>query len=294
MRKTAEIKSLLELKNRILEIKRMGWIPSKRRHDTGIGKTFEDLLGIKENNIQLPDIGGIEVKSSRSYTSSLMTLITFEPPKEYRNIRWTLECLVNNFGKTGDENGSPVFHITVSARKYTGNTQKFKLDMRKIDGKDMVCVVTKRKFKPVNPKLPDDIVVCYPIEEILRRIAKKLSGCLLVIEAETQREDGDEKFRLKSAKLYSGFSADRFIELVKEGKVVLDIRFGRYSDGRSHNHGTAWRIHKKDILDLYAKEIDLLNGNIPEDLDCNNPIIEENLRKTKKITDYIPVLLLLL
>jgi len=292
----AAISSLVELKQRLLEIKKMGWIPSTRHHDTGVGKTFEDLLGIEENNIQLPDIGGIEVKSSRSYTSSLMTLITFEPPKEYRNISWTLECLVNNFGKSGDENGGPVFHITVYAHKYTSNTQQFKLDIREIDGKEMVCVVTKKKFNPANPKLPDDVVVCYPVEDILNRIARKLSGCLLVIEAETRRREGREEFRLKSAKLYSGFSAERFIELVKEGKIVLDIRFGRYPDGRPHNHGTAWRIRKRDILELYAKEIDLLNDDISEDIDCNNPIVEEsdNPRKTKKITDYISVLLVLL
>ncbi|WP_167891352.1 MvaI/BcnI family restriction endonuclease [Thermococcus sp. MAR1] len=291
-----EIKSLAELKQRLLEIKEMGWIPSKRRHDTGIGKTFEDLLGIKENNIQLPDIGGIEVKSSRSYTSSLVTLITFEPPREYRNVGWTLECLVNNFEKTGDENGGPVFHITVYAHKYTSNTQQFKLDIREIDGKKVVCVVTKKKFNPANPKLPNDVVVCYPVEEILNRIARKLSGCLLVIEAETRRREGSEEFRLKSAKLYSGFSAERFIELVKEGKIVLDIRFGRYPDGRPHNHGTAWRIRKRDILELYAREIDLLGEKIPEDIDCEKPIILEKDRHrggTKKITDYIPLLLLL-
>jgi len=290
--KTTEIKTLTELKQWLLEIKGMGWIPSKRRHDTGIGKTFEDLLGIKENNIQLPDIGGIEVKSSRSYTSSPVTLITFEPPREYRNVSWTLEYLVNNFGKTGDENGGPVFHITVSARRYTGNIQQFKLDTRKIDGKEMVCVVTKKKFNPANPKLPGDVVVCYPVEEILKRIAKKLSGCLLVIEAETRGKKEDEKFRLKGAKLYSGFSVHRFIELVKEGRVVLDIRFGRYSDGRPHNHGTAWRIHKKDILRLYAREIDLIKDNIPLDIDCSNPMVKDNPRKTKRITDYIPVPLL--
>lgn len=28
------------------------WIPSHRQSDTGIGKTLEDLLGIKENNYE--------------------------------------------------------------------------------------------------------------------------------------------------------------------------------------------------------------------------------------------------
>ena len=40
-------------------IKGMGWIPTHRGGPTGIGKTLEDLLGIKENNIDEPDFGEI-------------------------------------------------------------------------------------------------------------------------------------------------------------------------------------------------------------------------------------------
>ena len=280
---TEGVKSLKDLKRRLLEIKKMGWVPSKRSHDTGIGKTFEDLLGIEENNIQLPDIGGIEVKSSRSYTSSLVTLITFEPPSKYRNVVWKLDNLVKTFGQTGYENGGPVFHITLSARRYTGNTQKFKLDIRTICGKEMVCVVTRRQFNPLNPKLPADLVVCYPVNEIVQRISRKLSGCLLVIEADTRRNPDREDFRLKSAKLYTGFSTRKFVEMVREGKIYLDIRFGRYPDGRPHNHGTAWRIRKQDILELYATEVDLLNDDVPEDIDCRIPTIIDTDSHRKRI-----------
>ena len=39
-------------------IKKMGYIKTHRAGNTGIGKTLEDLLGIKENNIP----GGIKAK----------------------------------------------------------------------------------------------------------------------------------------------------------------------------------------------------------------------------------------
>ena len=40
-----------EVVKKLREIKEMGYIKTHRAGDTGIGKTLEDLLGIKENNI---------------------------------------------------------------------------------------------------------------------------------------------------------------------------------------------------------------------------------------------------
>ena len=42
-------------KRDFLVIKEKGWIESHRTHDTGIGKTFEGLIGIVENNNLLAD-----------------------------------------------------------------------------------------------------------------------------------------------------------------------------------------------------------------------------------------------
>jgi len=40
----------------------MGYIPTLRRGPTGVGHTFEQVFGLDENNLQLPDVGGrIEV-----------------------------------------------------------------------------------------------------------------------------------------------------------------------------------------------------------------------------------------
>lgn len=57
----------------------MGQVKSHRAGDTGIGKTLEDLLDIKENNIQAPDLHGFEIKSMRQMTSSNLTLFTKSP-----------------------------------------------------------------------------------------------------------------------------------------------------------------------------------------------------------------------
>lgn len=61
------------------DIKRRGFIPSHRTHDTGIGKTFEDLIGIIENNERRPDLNGYEIKTKRETSTSYSTLFTKSP-----------------------------------------------------------------------------------------------------------------------------------------------------------------------------------------------------------------------
>ena len=51
--------TLLKIKKDLKALKELGWIKSNRKHNTGIGKTLEDYLKIKENNIALPDFGVI-------------------------------------------------------------------------------------------------------------------------------------------------------------------------------------------------------------------------------------------
>ncbi len=68
-----------QLIEKLREIKSAGFIKTHRAHDTGIGKTLEDLLGIQENNIRLPDFGDLELKAKRLESTSMLTLATKSP-----------------------------------------------------------------------------------------------------------------------------------------------------------------------------------------------------------------------
>ena len=54
----------IDLPSELQRIKEKGWIPSMRKSDTGIGKTIEELLGIRENNNKIADCSyqGMEVE----------------------------------------------------------------------------------------------------------------------------------------------------------------------------------------------------------------------------------------
>ncbi len=70
---------LKQITQSLKELSERGWIRSNRKHNIGIGKTLEDHLGIKENNIALPDFGVMELKSQRVNITSMMTLFTKSP-----------------------------------------------------------------------------------------------------------------------------------------------------------------------------------------------------------------------
>ena len=66
--------TFIEIKRKFLEIKNKGWIKSVRNGSTGIGATFEYLLGMEENNLEIPDYNEIEIKTKRNYSKSYTTL----------------------------------------------------------------------------------------------------------------------------------------------------------------------------------------------------------------------------
>jgi hypothetical protein len=41
------------------------------------------------------------------------------------------------------------------------------------------------------------------------------------------------------------------ISLLEEGKIFVDLRIGQYPDGRTHDHGTGFRIREIDQPSLF-------------------------------------------
>ena len=96
---------LTELLEKFDGIKELGWIDSLRTGDTGIGYTFETLLGIKENNDQQADFKGIEIKckgtkEGKHSSSSKLNLFQAGP-------NWLVDAtakeLIRILGKPGDD-----------------------------------------------------------------------------------------------------------------------------------------------------------------------------------------------
>ena len=92
------------LVDKLKEIAAMGWIPNARKGNSGgIGNTLEDLLGIKENNLPIPNAAEWELKAQRLNSSSLTTLFHIEPSP--RAIRFVPQVLLPKYGWAHQEDG---------------------------------------------------------------------------------------------------------------------------------------------------------------------------------------------
>jgi len=232
--------NLKTLKSKLQQIKKMGFVKTHRRGDTGVGKTLEDLLGIKENNIPLPDIRGIaELKSYRKNAKSMMTLFTLEPlPKGGDRDR----LLLDNFGYSKRDNQrSKELHSTLSCKKY--NNQNLKLSVEK----DKIRV--KGKGRRLN--------IFWDIESLRNKFEKKLPALVYVL-ANTKIIGSVEYFHFNEAYLLEDFDFELFKKRVKYNDIVVDFRMYYRPNGSVRNHGTGFRVKIRKIDDCFSKRTKLI------------------------------------
>jgi hypothetical protein len=225
--------TLDEFKQRFAEIRRMGWVASKRRGNTGVGYTLETLLGIEENNIALPDFGTVELKSHRINSTSMVTLFTFN-----RNV-WRLNPLqaVRKYG-TMDANGRLGLYFTMSPTPTsTGlflHIEPDAISVRHIFG---------------------ELIAEWSLEALAQQFIKKMPALLLVSALSEVRGDA-EYFNYTSARLMEGTSPSILREQILAGNVLVDLRVhDRPTSAR--NRGTGFRARKSKLPLLFSSTTEL-------------------------------------
>lgn len=219
-----------EIINKLKEIKSKGYIQTRRAGDTGIGKTLEDILGIKESNIPGPNAEMIELKSARKESSSMLTLFTKSPfPR-----RKAISALVEKFGYQSRK-GRKILHSTLKATSYTN-----------IKGRKALIVGVNDKIEIISVK--GELLGYWDIETLKKVFERKLPA-ILYVKADCKGSGSAEEFWFNEAWFLKGFSFDNFKELIRNGTICVDLRIGQYPNGRAHDHGTAFRI-LSDKLEL--------------------------------------------
>ncbi|EQD37881.1 glycosyl hydrolase [mine drainage metagenome] len=69
--------------------------------------------------------------------------------------------------------------------------------------------------------------------------------------------NGKEEFNYNEAWVLMGFSFERFINLIQNGTVKIELRIGVYPDthknaGNPHDRGTAFRVLERNLQDCFA------------------------------------------
>lgn len=232
--------NLATLKKELQRVKKLGFVPTHRVGDTGIGKTLEDLLNIKENNIPLHDIAGVaELKAYRRSAKSMLTLFTLEPlPKGGNRDR----MLLDNFGYSKRDNDrSKELHSTLSCKRY--NNQSLKLSV----AGDKIRV--QGKGKRLN--------IYWGVESVQKKFGDKLPALVYVL-TDTKEIKGKEHFHFNEAYLLSGFDFDLFKKMVKKDYIVVDFRMYYRPNGSVRNHGTGFRVKINKLYNCFGGKVRLI------------------------------------
>jgi hypothetical protein len=214
----------------------MGWIRTHRSGPTGIGKTLEDLLGIAENNIDGPDFGEYELKSCRINSNSMLTMFTLSP--QPRGANTTLRM---KYGYSSDayDNDEKVLHATLSGDRLTpiantGHSLKFTCQA------DGIYIESEAGIENI----------FWARNDLRKQFEKKYKNKFVYAKADSRGSGAAEEFRFLDAWEVSGFDYDSFIRLLEAGKIYIDLRIGQYhggpNNGKTHDHGTGFRIREYD------------------------------------------------
>ena len=227
---------ITELKDKLSEIHRSGYIVSLRRGNTGIGYTLEILLGLGENNLKTPDFGDIELKSQRNGVSNPVTLFTFN-----RGV-WKIKPreVIQKYGYI-DTNQRPSLYCTANSKP---NNQGLFVQVEQ----DVVRLY----------HVDGCLVAQWTGERLIDRFRRKMPA-LIIVSADTRtNSDRKEEFWYKEAYLLTDPDVDNFLDLIKKDIIIVDVRMHLRANRVVRNHGTGFRIDERFLNLCFGKREKLI------------------------------------
>lgn len=254
-----------DLVSELLKIKKSGWIQNARPGNAGgVGNTLEDLLGIEENNLPIPNASEWELKSQRDGTTALTTLFHMEPSP--RALRFVPKILLPKYGWQHELAGVK-YPISERSFRQTINgvhrsDRGFMVDVDNEDQKVQVSFdassVDSRHFnwlRDVEKKTGSGELNPQPywgFGDLNYKAGTKMLNTFFV-QAEMKRVGDIEYYHYNKIFMLKGFSIEKFLDSIIAGEVLIDF------DARTgHNHGTKFRLRQHARPNLYSdiQEID--------------------------------------
>lgn len=239
--------SVRELRKRFFAIKNIGYVPSVRKGSTGIGATFESLLGKNEDKLEIPDFMGIEIKTKRGYSKSQITLFNAAPIG-------TTEC------------------ETKRLRDKYGYPDKRDKNLKKFSGKIRVGEITKiglfYRFQLEIDRERKRIVLCvYDWNEVCidesaywefsvlkEKLIRKLS-VLALVKAWPNNINGVEHFKYYKMTIYLLKDFESFLDALEAGKIKVSFKIGNHYEedryGEVEAHGVGFSISEEDLDSIF-------------------------------------------
>ncbi len=239
-------------------IRNMGWIASGRQGNAGgIGNTLEDLLGIAENNLPIPNAAEWELKCQRIGTAALTTLFHIEPSP--RALRFVPLVLLPKYGWAHQEAGLKYPLGEMSFRQTISGLARSDRGFKVVIDRDEQKVLISFDAHAVSPRHHDWLASVdmrvglgelnpqpyWGFDDLYSKARTKLLNCFYV-QAHTKREASLEYFQYDKIMMLQGFSVDKLANAIEAGFLYTDF------DARTgHNHGTKFRLRQDKFPYLF-------------------------------------------
>ena len=250
---------------KLKEISAMGFVPNTRRGNAGgIGNTLEGLLGIKENNLPIPNAAEWELKTQRLNSTSLTTLFHTEPSP--RAIRFVPQVLLPLYGWSHEEAGEKYPKYEMSFRqtihgqsrsdrgfKVVINRKEQKIlisfDAESVDVRHRKWLESVKKHIGLGELNPQPY---WGFDDLEHKAGTKLLNAFYV-QAEVKIIRKKEHYHYTKVMMLQKFNFEGFLKALEEGKILVDF------DARTgHNHGTKFRMRQDCLPMLYEKQTIIL------------------------------------
>lgn len=240
---------ITELYQIFKKIKNEGWVETKREGFSGIGYTFESLIGKEEETFPIPDYGSVEIKTIRENSRKIIHLFSIVPDGDFL---FPMKRVVDILGYPDKKNKNcRVFNMGFKATNWTdiGYYRKAKIFVdRKKEKIDLVaCDIFLNNLH---------VDTSWSFKLLEERINLKLKE-LAVVKAKSKKIRGKEYFFYDKVSFYEFKDFKTFLSLVEEGVITISFsisvhRQGKYK-GKINDRATNFSIKEIDIEKMFNR-----------------------------------------
>ena len=213
----------------------------------GIGRTFEEQIGIKENTLDTPDYKGIEIKTKRNNSKSYINLFNMTPKGKEP---YEIKRLNHKYGYPDREFKSlNVLQESVycNQRTWIGSKYQFMLQINQQSEKIYLCI-----FDIYGDLIEKETY--WDFNTIQEKLNKKLTN-LAFIKASNKYINQKEYFHYNEINIYTLKNFQTFISLIEQGIIRVTFKIGIFKKGKRkgqiHDHGTSFCIKEQNLTKLF-------------------------------------------
>ncbi len=230
------------------KIRNLGYVKAINNDSSGIGLTFEKLLGKEIDNFPYPDFQNvIEIKTKLAYSNKPIHLFKLSPNcNDFFDSKKILEKYGHyNPGKRATKS----FNCTIFANKITksGLFYYFSIGIDYKEQKILLLVYND------NYRLIDNSIF-WTFENVENAVLRKLK-CLAFVQVWATHKNGINYYKYYRYDIYKYSNFYNFLNLIEKGIISITFSMDIYNSekrqGQVHDHGVSFDIDKSNLNKLF-------------------------------------------